>query len=140
MLMPEFIRKLHKAGLKRYLATGQQHIRVAGNRVSWIAKERRGISRGCVSFGEVNKEGRHIFTGFLRDIGERKRAEEELEAAFRPGFCVLQDEERRQNRQGVLHDSTGPKTSLALANHASVNCGVQSLRARRKSRRLHLRV
>ena len=31
-----------------------------------------------VSFGELTKNGHRVFTGFIRDISEKKRAEEAL--------------------------------------------------------------
>jgi len=74
ILMPEFLRELHKAGLQGYVATGQRHM-------NWLGTELVGLRKNGeefpveVSFGEVKKEGRHIFTGFIRDIAERKRAD-----------------------------------------------------------------
>jgi PAS domain S-box-containing protein len=75
MLMPEVIRKVHEAGFNRYLATGHRHI-------NWQGTELTGLHRNGqefpveVSFGELSKNGHRVFTGFIRDISERKLAEE----------------------------------------------------------------
>jgi PAS domain S-box-containing protein len=78
MLMPELIRKVHEAGFRRYLATGQRHM-------NWQSTELVGLRRNGeefpveVSFGEQIRNGHRVFTGFLRDITERRQAEEERE-------------------------------------------------------------
>jgi two-component system NarL family sensor kinase len=111
MLMPKFLRGLHRAGIQRYLATGQQHI-------SWQGTELLGLRKNGeefpveVSFGEVRKEGRSIFTGFIRDITDRKRAGEELRR-LSGQLLRSQDEERRSIARD-LHDSTG-QDLVALA-------------------------
>ncbi|MDT7604176.1 MAG: hypothetical protein QOF61_2173 [Acidobacteriota bacterium] len=73
-LMPEYIRHLHRAGMSRYLETGERHI-------SWRGVELPGLHRDGheleleISFGEFFKDGRRHFTGIARDISRRKRAE-----------------------------------------------------------------
>jgi PAS domain S-box-containing protein len=77
VLMPEFMRKLHEAGFRRYLATGEQHLNWQGAEV--IALRKNGQEFPVeVSFGEMISNGRKVFTGFIRDISEKKRAEDEL--------------------------------------------------------------
>jgi PAS domain S-box-containing protein len=77
MLMPEYLRHLHKAGLARYLETGQKHI-------SWKAVELPGLHKSGreipleLSFGEFSKDGKRFFTGIVRDITHRKHAEDSL--------------------------------------------------------------
>ncbi|MGA8230045.1 MAG: ABC transporter substrate binding protein, partial [Candidatus Acidiferrales bacterium] len=76
VLMPEFMRKLHQAGFRRYLATGERHL-------NWqtevIALRNNGQEFPAeVSFGEITSSGHKGFTGFVRDISEKKRAEDEL--------------------------------------------------------------
>jgi PAS domain S-box-containing protein len=75
VLMPKRIGKLHENGFTRYLATGQRHI-------NWKGAEFTGLRKNGeefpveVSFGELTKDGHRVFTGFIRDISERKQAEE----------------------------------------------------------------
>ncbi|MDQ4064188.1 MAG: PAS domain S-box protein, partial [Actinomycetota bacterium] len=77
MLMPEHLRHTHQDALKRYVDTGRR-------RVPWQALHLPGLHKSGkeipleISFGEFVKEGRRFFTGFIRDITERKEAEEAL--------------------------------------------------------------
>ena len=77
MLMPEYLRHLHRAGLTNYVETGKKHI-------SWEAIELPGLHKNGneisleLSFGEFQKHGRKFFTGIARDITRRKRDERHL--------------------------------------------------------------
>ncbi|GEM_PF-154317 len=82
MLMPEYTRHLHRAGLHRYLETGRRHISWEGIELPGLHKNGREVPLE-VSFGEVEKEGRRFFTGIVRDITERKRAERLQAAVYR---------------------------------------------------------
>jgi PAS domain S-box-containing protein len=79
MLMPEYYRHLHRAGLKNYLEHGQKHI-------SWEAVELPGLHKSGkeialeLSFAEFQKDGRRFFTGIARDITRRKETEQRLSA------------------------------------------------------------
>jgi PAS domain S-box-containing protein len=77
VLMPEFMRKLHEAGFRRYLATGQKHLNWQGTEVTALRKNGQEFPVE-VSFGEMTINGHKAFTGFIRDISEKKRAEDEL--------------------------------------------------------------
>jgi len=77
MLMPEYLRHLHRQGLQNYIATGQKHI-------SWDAVELPGMHKSGneitleLSFNEFNRNGRRFFTGIARDISKRKQDEGRL--------------------------------------------------------------
>ncbi|MCA1568342.1 MAG: PAS domain S-box protein [Acidobacteria bacterium] len=79
MLMPDYLRHLHQAGMNRYLKTGQKH-------VSWESVEVPGLHRDGraipleISFGEYTRGGERYFTGICRDISERKRVQLRLNA------------------------------------------------------------
>jgi PAS domain S-box-containing protein len=75
MLMPEYLRKLHEDGFRRYAATGQRHINWQGAELTGLRKNGQEFPVE-VSFGELTADGHRIFTGFVRDISERKQAEE----------------------------------------------------------------
>ena len=78
ILMPEYMRHLHKSGFKSYLATSQRHMNWQG--VELIALRKNGEEFPVeISFGEVAKNGRKTFTGFLRDISKRKKVEQALQ-------------------------------------------------------------
>ncbi len=75
VLMPESLASRHLAGVQRYLETGTPH-------VNWAALELTGRRKNGeefpveISFAAVVTEGHRRFTGFIRDISERKQAEE----------------------------------------------------------------
>ncbi len=79
MLMPEYLRHLHRTGLSNYLETGRKHI-------SWDAVELPGLHKDGkqisleLSFGEFQKDGQRFFTGIARDITKRKQDEKLLSA------------------------------------------------------------
>ncbi len=75
VLMPEFLRNLHEKGFSRYLATGQRHINWQGTELTALRKNGQEFPVE-VSFGELSRDGHKVFTGFIRDISERKQAEE----------------------------------------------------------------
>jgi PAS domain S-box-containing protein len=77
VLMPEFMRKLHETGFRRYLETGERHLNWHGTEMTALRKNGEEFPVE-VSFGEMISEEHRVFTGFIRDISEKKRAEDEL--------------------------------------------------------------
>ncbi|HKO20859.1 MAG TPA: PAS domain S-box protein [Acidobacteriaceae bacterium] len=75
VLMPEAMRDLHEKGFGRYLATGQRHMNWQGTELIGLRKDGQQFPVE-VSFGELTTNGHRVFTGFIRDITERKQAEE----------------------------------------------------------------
>jgi PAS domain S-box-containing protein len=75
ILMPEYLRHLHRARLKRYVETGQKHIGWESVELPGLHKNGREIPLE-ISFSEFQSNGKRHFTGILRDITGRKRAEE----------------------------------------------------------------
>jgi PAS domain S-box-containing protein len=77
ILMPEFSRDSHSVGFQRYLNTGERTM--DWQRMEFIGMRKTGDQFPVeISFGEFVNNGQHTFTGFIRDITERKRAEEIL--------------------------------------------------------------
>ena len=76
-LMPEYLRKLHEVGFKRYLETGRRHLNWQGTELLGLRKNGREFPVE-VSFGELTRDAHRVFTAFIREISERKRAEETL--------------------------------------------------------------
>ena len=81
-LMPEFMRKMHETGFRRYLATGQRHMNWQGTELTALRKNGEEFPVE-ISFGELTRDGHKVFTGFIRDISARKKAEEKLRASER---------------------------------------------------------
>jgi PAS domain S-box-containing protein len=118
MLMPEFLRKLHEAGFKRYLATGQRHINWQGTELIGLRKNGQEFPVE-VSFGELSKDGHRVFTGFIRDISERKQAEEMRKQAQK-AIQTMQAELARVSRlttmgelaASIAHEVNQPLTAV----------------------------
>ena len=91
MLMPEYLRQVHRAGIQRYVTTGQRHI-------DWESVELRGRHQSGreipleLSFGEFTENGRRFFTGVARDITERRRLERRLDAQFQVARILAEAE------------------------------------------------
>ncbi len=77
LLMPAPFHGEHDGYLKRYLTTGQKKIIGVGREV--IGKRRDGTSLPIeLSVSEIEQDDQRMFTGIIRDISERKRAEVQL--------------------------------------------------------------
>jgi PAS domain S-box-containing protein len=77
ILIPESMRKLHEGGFQRYLATGERHLNWQGTELTGLRKNGEEFPAE-VSFGELIRNGRRVFTGFIRDISGQKSAQEAL--------------------------------------------------------------
>jgi PAS domain S-box-containing protein len=75
LLMPDYLRQVHRAGLERYASTGIPHINWSGVELPGLHRDGREIALE-ISFGEFVENGTHYFTGIARDITERKRRKE----------------------------------------------------------------
>src|SRR5207245_11664425 len=98
LLMPENLREVHRAGLKRYLETGQRHINWDSAELTGLHKSGTEITLG-ISFSEFVTHGERTFTGIIRDITERKRAREIGRASCRErGRRTTGDEALKKDR------------------------------------------
>ena len=77
VLMPQYLRERHENGFKRYLATGKRHLNWQGSKLPAHATNGQEFPVE-ISFGEMTSDGHKVFTGFIRDISERKQAEDNL--------------------------------------------------------------
>ncbi len=77
MLMPEYLREVHRAAVERYLRTGSRHLDWERVEVMGLRKDGREVALE-LSLGESVKGARRLFTGFLRDITDRKQMESKL--------------------------------------------------------------
>ena len=80
MLMPEPWQAEHDGYLRNYLTTGERN--VIGKRRELVGLRRDGTTLQIdLTVGEVMLDDRRIFTGFVRDVSDRKRAELDLATA-----------------------------------------------------------
>jgi PAS domain S-box-containing protein len=77
VIIPPSLREAHQQGLARYLATGEA--RVLGRRIEMTAIRADGSEFPAeLAITRIPLDGPPSFTGYLRDITERKRAEMQL--------------------------------------------------------------
>jgi PAS domain S-box-containing protein len=77
-LIPERFRAAHSAGVAHYLRTGRRNIPWTGFQLPGLTKGGREIPLE-ISFGEfIDENGRHLFSGFVRDVSDRVRQQEAL--------------------------------------------------------------
>ncbi len=80
MLMPDYLRQLHRAAIQRYAETGKKHIAWEGIQLPGLHKSGSEIPLE-ISFGESNKDGKRTFTGIIRDVTEKKNADRKIQEA-----------------------------------------------------------
>ncbi len=88
ILMPMPHRLMHDAHIARYLQSGRG--KLLGARREMVGRRRDGSTFPVeLSVSEVLLDERRIFTGIVRDITERKRAEQELERLHLQNEMIL---------------------------------------------------
>jgi PAS domain S-box-containing protein len=118
ILMPEYMREKHESGFTSYLATGHRHMNWQGTELIGLRKNGEEFPIE-VSFGELTRSGHRTFTGFIRDISEKKRARADLERAFSE-IKLLKDQLYRENlalreevdRASMFEEIVGTSTAL----------------------------
>ena len=116
LIIPPALRERHRAGLAKYLATGEGPI--IGSRLEIAAVRKDGGEFPVeLAVTRVPVEGTPSFTGYLRDITERKRAEEErtrLLAAEQKARLEAEAANRRKDQfvAVVSHELRTPLTPV----------------------------
>jgi len=113
LIVPQGLREEHRHGFGRYLETGEA--RLLGRRLEIVGMRADGTEFPVeLTITKIRLPGPPVFTGYLRDITDRKRAERELRAS-RVRLVEAQDAERRRLERN-LHDGAQQRlVSLALA-------------------------
>ncbi|MDQ4079822.1 MAG: PAS domain S-box protein, partial [Gemmatimonadota bacterium] len=102
LIVPPSMREMHRAGLKRFVETGET--RILGRRVEFRALRADGTEFPVeLTITRVPVAGPQCFTGYLRDISDRKRAEDSqrflIEASRVLASTLDADESLRQLTQ-----------------------------------------
>ncbi len=77
LLLPERLRQHHTEGFTRYLLSGVRHTRRKIVETVGLRKENEEVLIE-IAFNDMELQGQRWFVAFIRDITERKRAEQEL--------------------------------------------------------------
>lgn len=109
VLMPERFAAPHLAGMRRYVETGQRHVRWSGLELTAVRKTGEEFPVD-ISFAEVARGDRRMFTGFIRDITERKRLlEAQGELARVARIAVL-----GEFAASIAHEVRQPLTAIMM--------------------------
>jgi PAS domain S-box-containing protein len=107
LMVPERLREAHHAGLKRFIETGEE--RVIGKRLELPAMRKDGTEFTCeLTITRSDIGGEPAFTGVLRDITDRKKAEEERKQA---------EHEREQLIKALARSNTELDQFAYVASH-----------------------
>jgi len=100
VIVPPALRESHLQGMKRYIGTGEQRVL---NRLLELTAMRSDGSEFPVELAitAIGDAGQPMFTGYLRDISNRKQADEVLRAAH------SELEQRVQQRTAELIEASG---------------------------------
>ncbi|MEO8193054.1 MAG: PAS domain S-box protein [Gemmatimonadales bacterium] len=110
LIIPQRYRDAHRAGLKRYVETGEAH--VLGQRLELPALRKDGsefLSELTITRSDI--EGDLTFTGVLRDISLRKQAESEREQLIKA--LARSNQELDQFAYVASHDLKAPLRGIA---------------------------
>lgn len=124
MLMPSPYREQHDHYISRYLGTGERHIIGIGREVTGLRKDGSMFPMD-LAVTEMYFGGRRMFTGMIRDISERKRAEEALRQSQSElrRLSAHQEQVKEQERKRIaqeIHDELGALLT-GIKAHVSVS-------------------
>jgi PAS domain S-box-containing protein len=110
-IVPPSLREAHRRGLARHLETGQASI--LNRRIEMPAMRADGTEfQAEVAVTYTGQPGQPAFTGYVRDITDRRRAEQEL-VASRARVVAASDAARRRVTRD-LHDGAQQRLVAAL--------------------------
>jgi PAS domain S-box-containing protein len=134
LIIPPALRDAHRRGLARYLLTQQSNI--LNRRVELTGRRKDGSEFPVeLTIARIAGDGPPAFTGYLRDLTERKRAEAESREreAFRERFIGILGHDLRSPLQGIL-GSAGQLKHRLVSEEDRRSAGRISSSAKRMSR------
>jgi PAS domain S-box-containing protein len=123
VIIPERYRAAHQNGVRRYVATGEKHIPWSGVELPGLHRDGHEIPLE-LAFGEWRSDTKRVFTGFARDITERRHAAEELkeslaheqQARAEAEAARLQLERRAQEEASFRHLASALTGAVEMAD------------------------
>jgi two-component system sensor kinase FixL len=112
MLMPSPDRERHDGYIARYLQTGERRI-IGIGRVVFAMRKDGSTFPMELSVGEASGEGQRLFTGFIRDISERQRTQEQLEELQSELIHVARVSAMGTMASTLAHELNQPITAVA---------------------------
>ncbi|MEM1316064.1 MAG: PAS domain S-box protein, partial [Pseudomonadota bacterium] len=118
LLMPEPHARRHDDHMRRYLETGEKRVIGIGRKVR--ARRRDGtVFPAEIAVGELAHGDRHVFTGFVRDIGDQEAAERRAAQLQR----LLDQASRLQNlgeiSSAISHEVSQPLSAVTTFARAA---------------------
>src|SRR5439155_12181258 len=111
LIVPPELRSAHRKGLARFIETGRATI--LDRRLELTGLHKNGIEFPVeLTITRIGLPGPPTFTGYLRDISDRKQAETELRAS-RARLVEVADAERRRIQRN-LHDGAQQRLTAVL--------------------------
>jgi PAS domain S-box-containing protein len=113
LIVPPALRARHRLGLQHFLDT--EHPVVLDRRLELSGLHKNGTEFPVeLTITRIGLPGRPTFTGYLRDITDRRRADDELRAS-RARLVEVADAERRRIQRN-LHDGAQQRLTAVLLN------------------------
>jgi PAS domain S-box-containing protein len=109
IIIPERLRERHRMGMQHHIATGET--RVLGKRIEIVAMRADGTEFPVeLTIARISANGPPVFTGFIRDLTEKKAAEyalRDIEARLRTVVAESPIVVFALDRQGIYTFSSG---------------------------------
>ena len=112
MLMPSPDRERHDNYIRRYLETGEKRI-IGIGRVVFAQRKDGSTFPMELSIGEATGEAHPLFTGFIRDLTERQKTEEQLESLQSELIHVTRVSAMGTMASTLAHELNQPLTAVA---------------------------
>ncbi|MCR9085723.1 MAG: PAS domain S-box protein [Rhodobacteraceae bacterium] len=125
ILMAEPHRSSHDHYMARYFKTGER-------RIIGIGREVRALRRSGETFvaelavGELNRDGQHIFTGFIRDVSDRVEAERRAARLQRMLDRVSRIQALGEMSTALAHEINQPLSAISSFSRATARILAQT--------------